>query len=268
MKKLTLFPNIGQIPGYVPMQSKPWCDQLAAAAGKYAFPWREIADGERIEEKFAALLRERLRGRVLDVGCGHGEFTVQWAGQCDEVVGYDMTEGFIETAKRGCSRDNVRYVVGFTHDGMPFPDGYFDFAYTKKGPTSWYREAARIVKPGGEVFALHPGDSDDVGGELGLAFPGLFPPPGSGTPILDRIRKRLEDSGLSDISLTRHAESVWLPSAEDVFEMVCFGQNGTFRQYVRDNLYPLMEKRFEACREEKGLKTTHVCYWLEARVPG
>ncbi|OUM95377.1 MAG: hypothetical protein A9Z00_08475 [Thermobacillus sp. ZCTH02-B1] len=265
---MTLFPNIDRIPGYVPMQSKPWFDQLAAMTGKYAFPWREIADGERITGKFAARLRSRLRGRVLDVGCGHGEFTVQWAGQCDEVVGYDMTEGFIGTARRDYARDNVRYVVGFTHDGMPFPDGYFDFAYTNKGPTSWYREAARIVKPGGAVFALHPGDSGDAGGELGLAFPGLFPPPGSGTPILDRIRERLNTSGLVDITLTRLAETVWLPSAEDVFEMVCFGQNGTFRQYVRDNLYKPIAERFEAFREERGLRITHVCYGLEAKVPG
>jgi 23S rRNA (guanine745-N1)-methyltransferase len=262
------FPSIDQIPGHIPMQSKPWCDQLAAMTGKYEFPWREIADGERIVEKFAARLRSRLRGRVLDVGCGHGEFTVQWAGQCEEVVGFDMTEGFIATARRDHSRDNVRYVVGRTHDGMPFPDGYFDFAYTKKGPTSWYSEAARIVKPGGELFALHPGDGTGIDGELGLAFPGLFGPPGTGTPILDRLREQLENSGLTDISLTRHAETVWLPSPEDVFEMVCFGQNDTFRTYVRNNLYTRIAERFGVFREEKGLRASHVCYWVEAKVPG
>lgn len=118
---------------------------------------------------------------------------------------------------------NVRYVVGRTQDGLPFPDDYFDIAYTKKGPTSWYREGNRIVRPGGDVLLFHPGDGDGEGGEMGLYFPGLFGPPTIGTPILDKIQERLETSGFTNIQLSILKETVWIPTPPG-----CFG-DGLFR---------------------------------------
>ena len=148
---------------------------MAAKTGKYEYPWRSVPEGIKAEDIFTAKLEKAVRGRVLDVGCGHGEYTRRWAVWADEVVGYDMTEGFIATANRN-RPPNVRYVVGNTHDGLPFPDDAFDVAYTKKGPTSWYAEGHRVVRPGGTLLMLHPGDG--VGTELARCFPGLFPQPG------------------------------------------------------------------------------------------
>lgn len=263
------FPNFDDHPDYLQAQSKPWCDQLAAQTGKYAFPWRTVPDGEQAEERLSRLLRERLHGHVLDVGCGHGEYTVQWADRCEELVGYDMTEGFVATARRDYCRPNMRYVVGNTHDqgGLPFPDGYFDVAYTKKGPSSWYAEGRRVVRPGGEIILLHPGDGDGEGGELGLAFPGLFGGPAPGTPILDRIRARLAASGLEVTAFERLCESGWLPSAEDVLAVRGFGQSEAFKRHVRGTCFAEIERRFEACREPEGLRTTGFYYLIMARVP-
>ncbi len=212
-------------------------------------------------------LSKLLHGKVLDVGCGHGEYTNRWADAAEEVVGYDMTEGFIATANR-YRKPNVRFVTGRTHDGLPFPDHYFDVAYTKKGPSSWYREGNRIVRPGGDILLYHPGDGDGEEGELGLCFPGLFPPPARGTPILDKIEERLELSGLSDIRLRKLKEIIWIPTPEDILIMLSFGQSERFAQYVRETCFNGVNTLFERHAAGKGIKVTNFFYLIHAKATG
>ncbi|MCC3376294.1 class I SAM-dependent methyltransferase [Cohnella sp. REN36] len=259
-----MFPDLTRHPDYLKPQSLAWCNQLAARTGKYEFPWRSVYEGPTDEEVLTDKLISAARGRVLDVGCAHGGYTSRWASQAEEVVGYDMTEGFLATADRN-RPPNVRYVLGNTHDGLPFPNDTFDMAYTKKGPTSWYKEGNRVVRPGGAIVLFHPGDGNGEGGELGIVFPGLFAPPAAGTPILDQIRERLADSGLTDIRLTTLRETAWLPSPEDVFEIACFGQSDEFRAYAREQCYGRIVKQFEKHAGDKGLRTTGFHYLIEAK---
>jgi ubiquinone/menaquinone biosynthesis C-methylase UbiE len=108
--------------------------------------------------------------RVLDVGCDHGKFTNQIGKETKEVIGIDITEGFINTASRTNLRSNIKYLVVDASEQLPFPDNYFDIIYTKKGP--WlYKEANRIVKPGAMVMGLYPGRTD---GGLRALFPDLY----------------------------------------------------------------------------------------------
>lgn len=258
-----MFPDLTKHPDYLGGQSQAWCNLLAAKTGKYEFPWRGICEGKAAQDIFTEKLSSLVHGKVLDVGCGHGEYTNQWAELAEEVVGYDMTEGFIATANMD-RRANVRYVVGRTHEGLPFPDDYFDMAYTKKGPTSWYKEGNRIVRSGGSFLLYHPGDGNGKGGELGLCFPGLFTPPSLGTPILDKVQERLDLSGLIDIQMSTLSETVWIPTPKDVFEMVCFGQSDSFAQYVKEKCYENIVTQFEKHAEEKGIKTTGFYYLIQA----
>ncbi|MBD2867189.1 class I SAM-dependent methyltransferase [Paenibacillus arenilitoris] len=261
-----IFPDLTRHPEWLPGQSKPWCDQLAAQTGRYAYTWNCATEGVSAEDLFAAQLAGLIRGRVLDVGCGHGEFTSRWAEQADEVVGYDMTEGFLTTARRS-RKPNVRYVLGRTHEGLPFEDGYFDVAYTRKGPTSWYSEASRILRPGGELLALHPGDGNGEGGELSRLFPGLFAPSAPGTPILDKIRERLAGSGLPDVVVRVLRDTVYLPSAEDVVAMAGFGQNERVLAYLKETSMDGIRTTFERNRGERGLQMTSFHYLLHAKAP-
>ncbi|RXZ78511.1 class I SAM-dependent methyltransferase [Paenibacillaceae bacterium] len=259
-----MFPDLKEHPDYLNGQSQAWCDQLAASTGKYEFPWKGIYEGEAAADILTEKLTALLRGKVLDVGCAHGEYTQQWADLAEEVVGYDMTAGFIDTANRNRS-SNVRYVAGRTHDGLPFPDNYFDIAYTKKGPTSWYKEGNRIVRSGGSLLLFHPGDGNGEGGELGLCFPGLFAPPSLGTPILDKVQERLATSGLIDIEMSTIRETVWIPTPEDVFKMVCFAQSASFAQFVKEKCFANIVAQFEKHAEDKGIKTTGYYYFIQAK---
>ncbi|MBB6732910.1 class I SAM-dependent methyltransferase [Cohnella zeiphila] len=258
-----MFPDLMLHPEYKRNQTKAWCDQLAAKTGKYEFPWRTVPDGRTAEDIFTDKLGKAIRGKVLDVGCGHGDFTSRWADLADELVGFDITAGFIATANRN-RPPNVRYVVGNTHDGLPFSDDAFDVAYTKKGPTSWYAEGNRVVRPGGALLMLHPGDG--LGAELARCFPGLLPQPEPGTPIRDTALERLAASGLVDIEWSVLEEAGWLPTPEDVWELACFGQSEGFSRYVRETCFERIVDQFAShAVYGKGIRTTGSFYFVQAK---
>lgn len=187
--------DLTQHPDYFEGDYKERMDYMASLTGKFEYNWNYHYDGISAEDVLTDELKKLIHGKVIDVGCGHGEYTNRWADHAEEVVGYDMTAGFIATANL-TRKSNVRYVVGRTHEGVPFPADYFDMAYTKKGPTSWYDEGNRIVKPGGSIVLLHPGDH---GTDLGEYFPRLFGRRSEETPILNKVQERLAVSGLTDI---------------------------------------------------------------------
>ncbi|MFD0673230.1 class I SAM-dependent methyltransferase [Cohnella sp. GCM10027633] len=259
-----MFPDVTKHPDHLSGQSRPWCDQLAAKTGRYEYPWRSIVDGISAESVLTAMLTAAIDGgRILDVGCGHGDYTKRWAEQADEVVGFDMTKGFIATANLE-RPSNVQFVVGDTHNGLPFADDTFDLAYTKKGPGSWYAEGNRVVRPGGRLIMLHPGDGNGEAGELGEAFPGLFSPAAAGTPVLDRIEERLGTSGLSGVSITRLKEIVWIPTPEDIMALVTFGQSDAYASYVKETCYEGIVSQFEKHASGQGIRTTGFYYMVQA----
>ncbi|MCZ8515803.1 methyltransferase domain-containing protein [Paenibacillus filicis] len=263
-----IFPDIYQHPEYLKGQTRAWCNQLATQTGKYEYTWNYTCEGVAAEDVFTEELSKLIRGNVLDVGCGHGEYTNRWADQADEVIGYDMTEGFLATANRN-SKSNVRYVLGYTHnDGLPFADRYFNVAYTKKGPGSWYPDVNRILKSEADVLSLHPADGNGEGCELGTYFPGLFFPPTKGTPILNKINAYLADSRLHVIENHILRETIYIPTPEDILTMVCFGQSERFAQFVKETCFDGIQMQFEHYASDKGVHTTNFYYLIRAKATG
>jgi SAM-dependent methyltransferase len=99
--------------------------------------------------------------RVLDVACGPGNFTRDFARAAEEglVVGIDASETMLGVAVRDTESDNVVYVHGDACD-LPFRDGSFDavccFAalYLIEEPMLALAEIARVLAPGGRVALL------------------------------------------------------------------------------------------------------------------
>jgi len=64
---------------------------------------------------------------VLDVGCGEGVLTMQWAGRLGDgqVVGLDLPDPKLESEWRARERPNLRFVAGRAED-LRFAAGEFD----------------------------------------------------------------------------------------------------------------------------------------------
>ena len=103
----------------------------------------------------------------VDIGCGTGHYLSRIADHGYKMYGFDSSEGMVECAKVNNQYNNATIKAGdILH--IPFPDNYFDFAYsinvfhhltTREEQKTALMEVSRILKPGG-VFFLHEINTD------------------------------------------------------------------------------------------------------------
>ena len=97
---------------------------------------------------------------VVELGCGTAYFGawLKKAGAA-RVVGIDPTPAQLETARRCNAKFGLELVEAFGED-VPLPDASFDLAVSEYGasiwadPYQWIPEAARLLRPGGELVFL------------------------------------------------------------------------------------------------------------------
>jgi demethylmenaquinone methyltransferase/2-methoxy-6-polyprenyl-1,4-benzoquinol methylase len=123
--------------------------------------WRRLAAMACLEEN---------PQRLLDLGCGTGDLTINLAlqaGEGAEITGLDYSQPMLERARQKADRAGVGEKVKFVHGEatqLPFPDGYFDgvgisFAFrnlTYKNPLCQphLAEVKRVLKPGGRYVIV------------------------------------------------------------------------------------------------------------------
>ncbi|MCK4732096.1 MAG: methyltransferase domain-containing protein [Methanophagales archaeon] len=105
--------------------------------------------------------------KVIELGCGTGWASRRMAKIAieGEVVGIDLLESMIETAKQFTAKDksrnyeNLSFMVADA-ESIPYPDNYFDYAISITS-FSWWRnpdrgleEIERILKPDGQFYAV------------------------------------------------------------------------------------------------------------------
>ena len=99
---------------------------------------------------------------VIELGCGTGYFGA-WLRRAGagRVVGVDVTPAQLDTARR-CEAEfhlGLEFVEASAED-VPLPDTSFDLAVSEYGasiwcePGAWIGEAARLLRPGGELVFL------------------------------------------------------------------------------------------------------------------
>jgi len=126
----------------------------------------------------------RLKGRILDVGCGDGitDLGIALRTRCDELVGIDPFSGFERlpsiTAANHLPADamraaNIRFMAEDANF-LPFPDDSFDvllswgsIEHIAGGYLQALREMKRVLRPDG-LLMMHPGlYYSNVGHHLG-----------------------------------------------------------------------------------------------------
>lgn len=107
-----------------------------------------------------------IRGKkILDFGCGRGEFSIALAKMGAIVTGIDIGSDLIELSRQVAELNGVScdFVVGSIHE-LPFEDGSFDFVVgndilhhlPQQGVADSVKEAYRVLGPGGKALFTEP----------------------------------------------------------------------------------------------------------------
>lgn len=158
---------------------------VADSLSEYGY-WKGRGRVHHRESEVDALGLERLRGRrVLEVGCGAGVNLLSLQG-CAEVVGIDVEPGYLRVTPVLARLEGLpvpaRLCAQAEH--LPFQDASFDVTLFF-GSLPYMRieqalhEAARVLRPGGRLIAIHSDLAQVLQLRAGrhgwrLARPGVF----------------------------------------------------------------------------------------------
>lgn len=115
-----------------------------------------------VPESEVGVLPERLAGLdAVELGCGTAYVSAWLARRGARPVGVDVTPAQLETARAMQERFGLEFpLVEASAEAVPLPDGGFDLAISEYGasiwadPYRWVPEAARLLRPGGELVFL------------------------------------------------------------------------------------------------------------------
>jgi SAM-dependent methyltransferase len=107
-------------------------------------------------------LPEYLEGKdALEVGCGTAYVSSWLARRGARPVGIDLSTQQLATARHFQDKFGLRFpLVHGNAEALPFPDSAFDVVISEYGasiwcnPHVWIPEAARVLRPGGELVFL------------------------------------------------------------------------------------------------------------------
>ncbi|OGN88365.1 MAG: hypothetical protein A2158_02215 [Chloroflexi bacterium RBG_13_46_14] len=100
------------------------------------------------------------QGKILDAGCGTGNFSIALAKKGYDVVGIDYADGMLRRAekkKKKLSIENMIFLKLDLEEKLTIPDNYFDAVisihtlYTLSNFKSVLREYYRVLRPNGNL---------------------------------------------------------------------------------------------------------------------
>ena len=180
--------------------TRPVDAEYAALAPGYDRDW--AAYNAATAGRTLAALSGRVRGRVLDVGCGTGVLLERLP---DFAVGLDRSAAMLTRARRRLP--HAPLVVGDAA-ALPFPDASFDAAVTTSAlhylddPAAAVRELARVTKPGGTVVWTD-WDGASLTTRAVCAWLRLTGRPLGTVSSADGMAATLTDAGLQEVTVDR-----------------------------------------------------------------
>ena len=154
-------------PDYVAINREGWTQANAEYTDRQAegaWTQEEITWGQWSQpEREIGIIPDVTGKDVVELGCGTAYFGswLKRLGGARRVVGIDVTPAQLETARRL----NEQYGLGLelieaNAEEVPLPDESFDLAFSEYGasiwcdPYKWIPEAARLLRPRGELVFM------------------------------------------------------------------------------------------------------------------
>lgn len=115
--------------------------------------------GKWTEENFRYHLdffKPFVKGKVLDFGCGKGDFAHMVSKYCDSIYGIDCSNTAIDKAKKAYPEINFQILA--EEGRVPYADGFFDAIFMVDvlehilDTETLFEEASRVLKPGGHLL--------------------------------------------------------------------------------------------------------------------
>jgi SAM-dependent methyltransferase len=199
---------------------------------------RQIADAGRLAME---ALAPRPGERLLDVGCGCGQTTLELAsrvGPAGAVVGLDISRPMLEVARSRAAAAGLKHLEFIEGDAQTYPleQAAFTAVFSRFGvmffedPVAAFRNLRRALVRGGRLAFLcwrAPELNPVMTLPLAAArqhFTALPPPvPGAPGPFAfadaDRVRGVLEQAGFSEIAMTPHDAEMGGHAPEDALTL-------------------------------------------------
>ena len=136
-------------------KSSKYISSKAAVRGEPSYVWR--AGQERRFGLICQAAGKKINGRVLEDGCGVGEYLTHLAIYAKQVVGLDYE--FDRTLE---ARKKVSEVFCGAGEKLPFPDDYFDLVLSHEvlehvqDDQQAINEILRVLMPGGRLILFVP----------------------------------------------------------------------------------------------------------------
>ena len=153
----------GQTPDYLGQNRTAWDAEAPSYVASAERAWAaEPSWGIWGVAEAELNLLPRVAGkRVLEAGCGTAYVSAWLARRGADAVGLDNSAAQLATAQRMQRKHDLSFplIQGFA-EGLPFRDQSFDLVVSEYGaaiwsdPYRWIPEAARVLRPGGELLFL------------------------------------------------------------------------------------------------------------------